>query len=80
MDSYDKLEMCPDNVVIFTLPLMTDHQIHERKAPLYKCEALLLESVLMPKTYITILTIKAYLLKECIRDSMNQMKHKNQRT
>lgn len=49
MDSYEELKMCPVNVVIFTLPLMTDHQIHERKAPRYKCEALLLESVLMPR-------------------------------
>lgn len=57
MDSYEELKMRPDNVVIFKIPLMTDHQIHERKAPRYKCEALLLESILMPKTYITILTI-----------------------
>lgn len=55
MGFYEELKICPDNVIIFT-----DHQIHERKAPLYKYEALLLESVLMPKTYISILTIKAY--------------------
>lgn len=80
MDSYEELKMCPDKLVILTLSLMTDHQIQERKHPLYKFEALLLESVLIPKTYITILTIKAYSWKECIRDEMNQMKHKNQRT
>lgn len=51
-----------------------------KKAPLYKCEAPLLESVLKPKTYITTLRIKAYSLKKCNRDEMNQMKHKNQRT